>query len=203
MRPPPVPPELRGWIASVVEDNSGDLLRYFQRRAPHEDAADLLGQLLLVLWQNGARVPSSAIDARMWCFGIARNVLHEYRRRRVKAVALADELRGHLRDTSNIDHGADTAMESAMRAEVVRRALRMLDERSRELVILVHWDGFRIAEAARLLSLNESTARTRHERALRRLGQLLKRHRQEEEEEVETRVRMNRAPQDLSTDTPR
>jgi RNA polymerase sigma-70 factor (ECF subfamily) len=51
----------------------------------------------------------------------------------------------------------------------VRRAVGRLDERSRELVILVHWDGFSIAQAARLLSMNASTARTRYGRALHRL----------------------------------
>lgn len=60
-----------------------------------------------------------------------------------------------------------------MNAEAVRQALGALDQRSREVVTLVHWDGFAIAYAARLLSMNESTARTRHARALRRLEQQL------------------------------
>ncbi|MEV8218699.1 sigma factor-like helix-turn-helix DNA-binding protein [Microbacterium sp. NPDC077391] len=51
----------------------------------------------------------------------------------------------------------------------MRAAVVALDAKSRELMMLVHWDGFSLAEAARLLSMNESTARTRHGRALRRL----------------------------------
>lgn len=39
--------------------------------------------------------------------------------------------------------------------------------------MLVHWDGFSIADAARLLSINNSTARTRYGRALRRLERTL------------------------------
>lgn len=35
--------------------------------------------------------------------------------------------------------------------------------------MLVDWDGFSSADASRLLSMNQSTARTRHGRALRRL----------------------------------
>ncbi|MDS0246959.1 RNA polymerase sigma factor [Microbacterium aurantiacum] len=46
--------------------------------------------------------------------------------------------------------------------------------KTRELVMLVHWDGFSIASAARRLSMNESTARTRYGRALQRLERELR-----------------------------
>jgi len=170
----PVSPDLHDWIAVVVEDNTDDLLRYLQRRVTHpEDAADLLGHVLLALWVNGARVPTTDTDARMWCFGIARNVLREHYRHTAKRLALAGQLREHLRDTALQDNAASTAAEARIRAEGVRTAVVALDKRSRELVMLVHWDGFSIAEAARLLSMNESTARTRHSRALKRLEQKL------------------------------
>lgn len=170
MRRRPLPPELRDWVEIVVEENAGDLLRYFQRRVtPPEDAADLLGNVFLVLWQQGARVPTTDEGARMWCFGIARNVLREHRRKAIRAIELANELRDHIRDTTQQDNSADVAMGTAMRAGDVRRAMTHLDERARELLMLIYWDGFSIANAARLLSINESTARTRHVRALRRL----------------------------------
>lgn len=163
-------PELRDWIEIVVDDNADDLLRYLQRRVnqPH-DAADLLGRVFLRLWENGAKVPTSDIDARMWCFGIARNVLREHYRHTAKSLALADELREHLRHSVPHATEADSVAEAQIRARAVRAAVVALDEKSRELMMLVHWDGFSLAEAARLLSMNESTARTRHGRALRRL----------------------------------
>lgn len=170
MRRTPLPTQLRDWIEVVVDDNADDVLRYLRRRvAEPEEAADLLGHVLLALWQNGARIPTGDTDARMWCFGIARNVLREHFRRTVKHLALADELRSHLRDTTLQENAADTAAEASMRASEVRKAVASLDKRSRELVTLVHWDGFSIAEAARLLAINESTARTRYGRALQRL----------------------------------
>lgn len=172
----PLPPELRDWIELVVEDNADDVFRYLRRRVRHpEDAADLLGHVLLVLWENGSRVPTTDQEARMWCFGIARNLLREHHRRAKKELALADGLRDDLRALGQRDNAADTAAEAALRAERVRRAIAFLDERSKELVILIHWDGFRIADAARLLSINESTARTRYGRALRRIQRHLER----------------------------
>lgn len=162
--------ELQDWIEIVVDDNAHDLLRYLQRRVNQpEDAADLLGRVLLALWENGARVPTADTDARMWCFGIARNMLREHYRHTTKHLTLAIELRDHLRDSTLQDNAADTMVEARIRAETVRAAVMELDTKSRELVMLVHWDGFTIAEAARLLAVNESTARTRHGRALQRL----------------------------------
>ena len=170
MRKDPIPSGLRDWVEIVVEDNADDLLRYLRRRVNQpEDAADLLGRVLLAVWENGARVPTTDQDARMWCFGVARNILREHYRHTVKQLALADGLRDHLRTSTSLNNGADIAAEAKIRSAEVRHALTSLDERSRELVMLVHWDGFSIAEAARILAINESTARTRHGRALQRL----------------------------------
>lgn len=170
----PIAPEVKEWVELVVAENADEILRYLQRRvdAP-EDAADLLGRVLLTLWEGAARVPTVDPDARMWCFGIARNILREHYRHSKKRLALTDDLRDHLRDSAIRDNAADTAAEAQIRARVVRTAVLALDKKSRELVMLVHWDGFSLAEAARLLALNESTARTRHARALRRLEKSL------------------------------
>lgn len=62
-------------VVAMVEAASPDLLVYFLRRvdAP-EDAADLLGEALLVIWRRAASIPSDDQEARMWMFGIARNL---------------------------------------------------------------------------------------------------------------------------------
>lgn len=161
--------ELQDWIEIVVEDNADDLLRYLRRRVHHpEDAADLLGRVLLTLWENGAKVPTTDDEARMWSFGIARNVVREHHRHSVKRVELAARLRARLA-TATSAGSADGVAEANMRSAELRRAVMALDDGSRELVMLVHWDGFSIASAARLLTMNGSTARTRYGRALRRL----------------------------------
>lgn len=43
----------------------------------------------------------------------------------------------------------------------VRDAVARLPEVQRELVMLIHWDGLSIVEAAGVLGLNASTARSR------------------------------------------
>jgi RNA polymerase sigma-70 factor (ECF subfamily) len=158
----------------VIDANAEDLLRYLRRRVNQpEDAADILGRVLLALWEHSAKIPAIDSDARMWCFGVARNMLREHRRHAARHLDLADELRDYLRSTSSHDNAADTAAVSSMEASDVRSAVRSLEVKSRELVTLVHWDGFSIAAAARLLGMNESTARTRYQRALQRLERVL------------------------------
>ena len=169
-----VSPEHQAWIELVIDANAEDLLRYLRRRVNQpEDAADILGRVLLALWENSAKVPTIESDARMWCFGVARNMLREHRRNTARHLDLADELRDYLSGTSSEDNAADTAAVSSMEASDVRSAVRSLEMKSRELVTLIHWDGFSIAAAARLLGMNESTARTRYQRALQRLERVL------------------------------
>jgi RNA polymerase sigma-70 factor (ECF subfamily) len=166
----PAVPDADSWAEMVVTTNAQDLLRYFRRRVDQpEDAADLLGRTLLAIWENTRRVPATDEGARMWCFGIARNMLREHYRNATKRTSLAKALHDHLVDTADRDDIADPAGDAHFQARSVQRAVGRLDERSRELLILVHWDGFSIAQAARILSMNASTARTRYGRALLRL----------------------------------
>lgn len=163
-------PTAHSWVEAVVDANADDLLRYFLRRvSPPEDAADLLARVFLALWEKGARIPTSDEGARMWCFGVARNVLREHRRGREKAIDLATSLRDYIRGAPQHHNSAADTAEARMRASDIRRALTLLNERARELLILIYWDDFSIVDAARLLSINESTARTLHARALKRL----------------------------------
>jgi RNA polymerase sigma-70 factor (ECF subfamily) len=44
----------------------------------------------------------------------------------------------------------------------VRDAVRRLPAAQRDLVTLVHWEGFSLAEAAEILGVNPSTERSRY-----------------------------------------
>ncbi|MEV4688215.1 sigma factor [Microbacterium sp. LWH3-1.2] len=119
----PTPPELRDWIEIVVHDNGEDLLHYLQPRTLNrEDAADLLGKTLLTVWEHAAKVPTVDEDARMWCFGVARNVRRNYRRRGIAQFALADKLRYELLVRATVDT-PDVTIETELRAQEVRDAV--------------------------------------------------------------------------------
>jgi RNA polymerase sigma-70 factor (ECF subfamily) len=148
-------------VRAAVETNAPDLLRYFLRRVPvAEDAADLLGDTLLVLWGRAGDLPSTPEEARMWMFGIARNVLHTHRRQ----TAGRERLRARLMDDAL--HGEPAAADVIGRRMEIDGALAVLDPSKKELVLLVHGEGFTIAQAAQILGLNASTARSRYASAL-------------------------------------
>ena len=132
-----------------------DLLRYFERRlVDREDAADLLSETALTAWRRIADLPQG--DAgRLWLFGVAAKVLANHRRSRRRYHALVDRLRLELR-TAPVHVSADDE------AVAVRDAVSRLRTEHRELVMLVNWDGFTVADAAQILGLNASTARSRY-----------------------------------------
>ena len=135
-----------------------DLLGYFARRVePREDAADLLSETLMVAWRRMDRIPADDESARMWMFATARRVLANWTRGQRRRTALSHELREHL-VTITLPVASDDALD-------VRQAVASLPRTQRELIMLVHWDGFTIPAAAQLLTITVSTARGRYQRA--------------------------------------
>jgi RNA polymerase sigma-70 factor (ECF subfamily) len=129
------------------------------------DAADLLGDTLLVAWRRVRDIPTDPQRARMWLFVVARNVLANAdrgrRRRERLAAKLGEELLARPLPPPDED------------ALAVREAVAALPPDLRELVRLVHWDGFSLAEAAKLTGTSASTARTRYSRARSLLAESL------------------------------
>ncbi|PPH70983.1 sigma-70 family RNA polymerase sigma factor [Rathayibacter sp. AY1D4] len=153
-------------ITALVEREAADLLRYFARRtASPEDAADLLSDTLLILWRKERSIPEDETRARMWAFGVARRVLSGQRRTATRRSALVERLAEELRITPPAP--ADDA------AEDVRAAIAQLKPVDQEIITLVYWDGFSLAEAAEILSLRAATVRSRHARARATLREAL------------------------------
>lgn len=147
-------PDARAQIRAALLESADDLLGYFERRVRvREDAADLLGETMLHAWRRHDTIPDDPTRRRMWLFAIAANVLANHHRSRRRRLALTDRLGDHLATTSV----PDPAEQHAVRDAVLR-----LHDAHRELVMLIHWDGFSILEAAELLGLNPSTARGRY-----------------------------------------
>lgn len=143
--------ELEGALAA----SASDLLAYFERRVDERaDAADLLGEVMLQAWTRSDALPESPERRRMWLFTIARNVHANHRRSVGRRTRLVESVREILRAAAPIP---DVGEEAA-----VRDAVRRLPPRQREIVMLVHWDGFALVEAAELLDVSPSTARSHY-----------------------------------------
>lgn len=149
----------RNALSDTLRDASPSLLAYLQRRVGFDDAPDLLGETMVVAWRRIVDLPDDPERARMWLFGIARGTLLNHARGERRRWALADRIRGHATTTATAtapasDDGLD-----------VRDAIARLDPDHAELVRLVHWERLTLVEAAELLGIPDSTARTRYARA--------------------------------------
>lgn len=134
------------------------LLAYFLRRTETpEDAADLVSETLFSAWRSARRMPSDDEAARMWLFGVARNTLRHHERGRRRRQAVVSEL-------SKVVATAPRLLEDGDAFEV-RHAVASLPSDLAELVRLVHCDGFSVEQAAKLVGIPASTARSRHARA--------------------------------------
>lgn len=144
-------------LARALESCAADILSYLSRRVGSDDAADLLGETMVVAWRRVRDFPEDPERARMWLFGVARGTLRNHARGERRQWALADRIRLNLR-TDVIAPSSDAGAE-------VRDAIARLDSDLSEIIRLVHWDGFSLADAAELLHIPASTARGRYQRA--------------------------------------
>jgi RNA polymerase sigma factor (sigma-70 family) len=151
----------RSQLTTAVDRSSGDLLRYLQRRVRSDDAADLLGETMVIAWRRVAELPDDPEGVRMWLFGLARGTLLNYARGERRRWALAEKLRAHA-DTLGTARPADDGND-------VRDAIAQLGPELAEIVQLVHWEGFSLTQAAEVIGIPAPTARGRYARAKEQL----------------------------------
>lgn len=151
----------------LIRRNEDDLSRYFQRRLSNsEDAAEAFGELLLTAWRRRRRIPTDPTEGRMWLFATARNVMSNSRRTAVRRSAAVQRLADEMHTSAPILPGDDASID-------VRAAIAALAPDDAELVRLVFWDGLRSHEAAMVLGVNASTARSRLARVKQQLRSAL------------------------------
>ncbi|MCJ1703730.1 MULTISPECIES: RNA polymerase sigma factor [unclassified Rathayibacter] len=153
-------------IVAILDATARDLLNYLERRVGTDDAADALSETMTIAWRRSSSMPLPDEDARLWLFGVARNVALNTSRTRRRQDLLAEKLRGIVDPIGVIGEPSDVVLD-------VRAALSKLTPELAEVVRLVHWEGFSLSEAAQILSVPPSTARSRYQKAKRELGDLL------------------------------
>jgi len=139
----------------------GPAVRAFLRRRTRDagDADELLQETFLAALRNRAGL-DAAVSQRAWLIGIARNLLHQFLRRRERdrlIVSLADE---------------PPARESPMedpRLDGMRAAIARLPETHREVLEMRLADELSYAQIAEAMDLPIGTVRSRIHHAVLRL----------------------------------
>jgi RNA polymerase sigma factor (sigma-70 family) len=139
------------------------VLGYALRRTDAEEARDVVSETFTVAWQRFDDVPEG--DAAMpWLLTTARKVLANHRR--AAESRMRASLVGPRAETP--DHPEDVVGTASL-----VQAFNALDERDREALALVAWDGLAPREAAIVAGCSAATFSVRLHRARRRLTALL------------------------------
>ncbi|WP_084106062.1 RNA polymerase sigma factor [Demequina sp. NBRC 110056] len=150
----------------ALRANSDDLLAFCERRLARDDASDALAEIMTVAWRRAQHLPAVPLEARMWLFGIARNVVANAHRSQVRRSRLADRLRALAVSAPANAPAADAGAD-------VRDAISALPPDLAEVVRLRHWEGFSLAEIATIVDAPASTVRSRYAAAREKLAAAL------------------------------
>jgi RNA polymerase sigma factor (sigma-70 family) len=140
---------------------------YVARRLGRRLADDVASETFLIAFDRRRRYDRSHPDARPWLYGIASNLVSRHRRaemRQYRALARADA-------TLAVDGHADRVavrLDAEAQRGRLAAALLEIEDRDREVLLLVAWAQLSCEEAARALGIPAGTARSRLHRARKR-----------------------------------
>ena len=148
----------------LFRDTRADLLAYVLRRSRSaEDAADILAETYLIAWQKLEKVPKDE-RARLWLFGVARNLLMKGASRNRSGSALVERLANELRSADPVHLPVDEERRDALRA-----VLAALSVRDREILTMTAWEGLTPKQIAKVMGTSANVVRVRLHRARARL----------------------------------
>jgi RNA polymerase sigma factor (sigma-70 family) len=142
---------------------SSDVIAYCGWRADSaSDAQDAVAEVFLTAWRRLDDVPEGDA-ARVWLYATARRVIANQRRSRRRRSALHERLA-----LEALVVAPPRASSSDREKTLVHEALRRLELRDREVLLLAEWEGMSPREIAAVLGCLMVTARGRLHRARRR-----------------------------------
>jgi RNA polymerase sigma-70 factor (ECF subfamily) len=134
---------------------------YAMRRCDPETADDVVADVFLVAWRRRAEMSEEPL---LWLLGTARRVLANHTRGENRRARLLDRLAAEPSTSATTD-GISVRLDEA---------LASLNERDRELLLLMAWEGLELQEAAQVLGVRPNTVAVRFHRARRRLSAALR-----------------------------
>jgi len=145
-------------FTSLWHEEAPHVLAFARRHVGAEAADEVVAETFLVAWRRFDQLPEPPIG---WLLVAARKVMQNRaraaRRRRglEERIALLDGVASFANDTGDV---------ALTRREALERLAR-LDEKQREALLLVSWDGLTNDQAAAVLGIKPATFRRRLSRA--------------------------------------
>jgi RNA polymerase sigma-70 factor (ECF subfamily) len=143
------------------------LQRYLRRRAPADDAGDLLADALLTIWRRLDDVPTEV--PLPWCYGVARRILANHRRGAQRHLRLVERL-----EAEPLPASTPGPAESLADADLVD-ALARLPAADQEILRLWAWEQLEPREIAQVMGSTSNAVSLRLTRANKKLAEALSR----------------------------
>ncbi|MFV1999914.1 MAG: RNA polymerase sigma factor [Acidimicrobiia bacterium] len=153
----------------LFDEHHRAIQAYCARRLSPEDANDATAEVFLVTWRKLDTIPPGD-EARLWLYGIAKNVVRNQQR----SVRRSGRLHGKLAGL-RVDTAPDPATQIVQRADHARilDALENLPETDREVLRLRNWEELSAVEISSVTGLSVRAVETRLSRARKRLARSL------------------------------
>tara|TARA_Y100000741_G_scaffold83497_1_gene61364 strand:+ start:1247 stop:1858 length:612 start_codon:yes stop_codon:yes gene_type:complete len=162
------PEFLRERFRVLYDESYEDLWRYIQRRSiSTEEARDTLSEVFLVAWKRLEDVPVGK-EARLWLFGVARNLLKASWRKRKRSKDLVVRIGNEMSTRGS----TDTELDTSGVLKIVK-ALQFLSENDQEILRLVAWEKLSHKEISVVFGCSENAASIRIHRARVRLTKVM------------------------------
>lgn len=162
-------PEYDERFRVLYETHGDDLRAYCTRRLGPDEAEDALSEVFAVVWRRLDEVPSGG-EARLWLYGVGRNVVRNATRSSRRRLRLASRLIG--RWDPAVSGPADALLTRSEHEEVLA-ALATLRPHDQELLRLHAWEELSREEIAQVLGVSIGAVDMRLHRAIRRMRSAL------------------------------
>jgi len=159
-------------FAGIFERHAESLRHFLSRSAPPAVLDDLVSETFLTAFRSRESYDFSYVDARPWLFGIATNVTRHHWRSEGRQIARL----ARLREDESTDEMADEVGSEAIGNDEVERiqaALAQMDERYRDVLLLMAGPGLTYQEMSQALGIPVGTVRSRVSRGRGQLRELL------------------------------
>jgi RNA polymerase sigma-70 factor (ECF subfamily) len=165
-----------GRFAVLFERHAAPVHRFLARRAAPGTVDDLLSETFVTAFRTRQNYDLTYGDARPWLFGIAVNVVRHHHRSEARRTAMVGRVMQRATPEHTMPDAADDALahvESESRVEGIAAALRTIDPRYLDVLMLVSGPQLSYEEIARALEIPVGTVRSRLSRGRAQLRELL------------------------------
>lgn len=156
---------------SLFEENYALMRDYCLRRLSTDDTNDALADIFLVAWRKFASIPAGD-DARLWLYGVARNVVANQQRSGARRSRLQSRLK-QLADRT-LEPGTETQVIRRSQDEELLRAVGRMNPEEQELLRLKMWEELGHAEIGIVFGISAHAVDMRLSRATKKLAKLVR-----------------------------